>query len=159
MPANQAQFDIMVNSLRSMGHIVERTRGNLADALHGGQRDAHSVETFTYDNVPTNESPDQNASSATFVGSSPTSGVFHQTAGLPRGGEAAPDADYDSGTDSDTASSCGMEEVDFTDLGHLNNEELAHELFWTIEHAKRRWRGLMKKPVCKVRRFYCRHMR
>ena len=45
-------------------------------------------------------------------------------------------ADYDSGTDSDTTSSMGDNQYDFTDIQHLPESEQAAQLFWAYEHAK-----------------------
>eukprot|EP00974_Lingulodinium_polyedra_P027876 2693425-Lingulodinium_polyedra.AAC.1 len=48
--------------------------------------------------------------------------------------------EFDSGTDSDTASSVGEREYDFHDISHLDPDQQEQELFWAYEHAKGRWR-------------------
>ena len=82
-----------------------------------------------------------------------------QTVGLPHGGgqESYNLEDWDSGTDSDTASSCG--DVDLTDLNDVPQLQAEQDLFWAMEHAKRRWRAYTRKPVRKVRRFFRRYMK
>ena len=65
----------------------------------------------------------------------------------------------DSATDSDTISSVGDTNYDFSDIAHLSNEEQQQELFWAYEHSKGRWRKFMKKPVRRVRRFFRRTLR
>eukprot|EP00974_Lingulodinium_polyedra_P112059 10841229-Lingulodinium_polyedra.AAC.1 len=47
--------------------------------------------------------------------------------------------DFDSGTDSDTASSIGAREYDFQDTSHLDPAHQEQELLWAYEHAKGRW--------------------
>ncbi len=46
--------------------------------------------------------------------------------------------DWDSGTDTDTASSHWIEQFEFSDLMALPEEEPDRELFWLKEHATRR---------------------
>ena len=66
------------------------------------------------------------------------------------------DEEYDSGTDSDTVSSCGDRNYDYSDISNLPEEQQQQELFWAQEHAKGRWRQFMRKPVRRVRRFSAR---
>ena len=50
MPANQLQYDRLITQLRSMGHILEQTPGNIGEALRaGGSRGAYVTETFHSD--------------------------------------------------------------------------------------------------------------
>ena len=50
MPANQLQYDRLITQLRSMGHILEQTPGNISEALRtGGSRGAYVTETFHSD--------------------------------------------------------------------------------------------------------------
>eukprot|EP00974_Lingulodinium_polyedra_P030043 2893900-Lingulodinium_polyedra.AAC.1 len=46
---------------------------------------------------------------------------------------------YDSGADSDAASSMGEREYDFQDISHLDPAHQEQELGWAYEHAKGRW--------------------
>ena len=65
------------------------------------------------------------------------------------------DQDYDSGTDTDTASSEGNTTYDLDFLPEIASHPgaVAQYLFWTSERAKKAWRSYMQKPVRKVRRF------
>ena len=63
-------------------------------------------------------------------------------------GDAGDDDGWDSGTDSDTISSDGREDLDYSDITNLADEnEAAEQLFWLMQHAKRRWRRFMKKNL------------
>ena len=63
-------------------------------------------------------------------------------------------ADYDSGTDSDTSSSHGLETYTLDDLPPATNEnDLLAEVWWAYSRAKGRWRRMTGKPVRRVRRF------
>ncbi len=59
MPTTQQQFDNMFNQLRSMGHVMERSPGNIAAALQpqGQAQRTYMTETFHaadgYTQVPT----------------------------------------------------------------------------------------------------------
>ena len=65
------------------------------------------------------------------------------------------DQDYDSGTDSDTASSEGNTQYELEVPPEIANHPgaVAQHLFWAYERAKRAWRSYMQKPVRRVRRF------
>ena len=60
----------------------------------------------------------------------------------------------ESGTDTDTVSSLGDQEYDYSDLPQgLDRDQTAEHLFWAYQQAKGRFRRFMRKPVRKVRRF------
>jgi hypothetical protein len=60
----------------------------------------------------------------------------------------------ESGTDTDTVSSLGDQEYDYSDLPQeLDRDQAAEHLFWAHQQAKGRFRRFMRKPVRKVRRF------
>eukprot|EP00974_Lingulodinium_polyedra_P009595 919968-Lingulodinium_polyedra.AAC.1 len=49
MPANQQQFDLLFNQMRSMGHVLERSANNIGNAFnpqHGRPLHAFVAETF-----------------------------------------------------------------------------------------------------------------
>ena len=61
-------------------------------------------------------------------------------------------AEYSSGADSDTASSLGEGQYDYSDIQHLPEDQRASHLFWAYEHAKSRWRRYSgHKPTRRVR--------
>lgn len=132
MPNSQAQFDHLFSQFRSMGHILERAPGNIATTLnaHGNTGNARTfitdaAETNSYEAVPTEED----------MGTYHASGVSPPSACIPRAAmrwQSLPQSDiladtflgssagcYDSGTDSDTASSRDDQDHGFSDLGHL----------------------------------------
>eukprot|EP00974_Lingulodinium_polyedra_P015348 1486935-Lingulodinium_polyedra.AAC.1 len=66
--------------------------------------------------------------------------------------------DFDSGTDSDTASSLGEREYDLQDIIHLDPTRQERDMFWAYDHAKGRWRKFTKKPARHVRIFFRRRV-
>ena len=58
------------------------------------------------------------------------------------------------GTDTDTESSYGENNYDYSDILHMDAEEQEQELYWTYKQHKGRFRRFMRKPVRKVRRFF-----
>ena len=64
---------------------------------------------------------------------------------------------FDSGTDSDTMSDSGLEEIDMSDVGALNEDAAGELLYWQMHRAKTKWRRFTNKPVRKARRFARRH--
>ena len=59
---------------------------------------------------------------------------------------------YQSGTDSDTSSDSGNEEIDMSDLTGLSDSEASLLAYWQYRLAKRRWRRLTQKPTRGFRR-------
>jgi len=55
----------------------------------------------------------------------------------------------DDGTDTDTSSDSGAEDLDMPDMTHLTEHEAAEQLYWTYRRAKRTWRRFTGKPVRK----------
>ena len=94
-----------------------------------------------------------NTGAAEFRGNAnPASTIFpaiqdRQTTSYPTAGDTG---EYDSGTDSDAASSCGDRDYDFTDVRHMADAEQQQEFFGAMEYAKGRWRQYMRNPVRKV---------
>ena len=159
MPVDQRQYDQLMSQLRSMGHIMERTPGNIGEVLRTGSSRAYVTETLHADGyaaVPTDAAPHR----STFDGVGNGIGWNVGNTTWNTNTYTSYDADgYDSGTDSDTASSCGDRDYDYSDVAHLSEEVQQQELFWAMEHAKGRWRQFSRKPVRKVRRFFRRTMK
>ena len=61
-------------------------------------------------------------------------------------------AGYDTGTDSETSSDSGHEEMDMSDLHGMDDSAASEHCYWQYRQAKRRWRRLTNKPVRKFRR-------
>ena len=58
VPTTQAQYDILRNQLRSMGHVLENTPGNIAATLGAQHSRPYNTGTFIadrYDPAPTTE--------------------------------------------------------------------------------------------------------
>ena len=62
------------------------------------------------------------------------------------------DPGYETGTDSDTSSDSGHEEIDMTDLQGYDDGEASAHAYWQYRHAKRKWRRVTNKPTRKFRR-------
>ena len=62
----------------------------------------------------------------------------------------------DSGTETDTSSDSGHEEIDMSDLNGLNQSEASAHAFWQYRLHKRKWRRLSNKPTRKFRRIQMR---
>ena len=63
-----------------------------------------------------------------------------------------PEAEYETGTDTDTSSDSGHEQHDMSEHHGLNNEEASELAFWQYRTAKRKWRRITNKPTRKFRR-------
>ena len=64
------------------------------------------------------------------------------------------DMDDDSGTETDTSSDSGHEEIDMSDLNGLNQSEASAHAYWQYRLHKRKWRRLSSKPTRKFRRIH-----
>ena len=170
-PSNLGEYATMCTHLRRMGHIIERSPGNIASQLRnppGGQ--AHSAfvtaeasvsdpwQSPSFDpwsspagSAPAPEwgsAPQRDGSAHAYWGSAPT----HQQ---PAGTYAAAGDDYDSdnGTDTDTISSVDDNDYELPLPATSTPNEIGTHLFWAYQEAKSRWRNFMGKPVRAVRRF------
>ena len=72
------------------------------------------------------------------------------------GNHKATDMEEDSGTETDTSSDSGHEEIDMSDLNGLNQSEASAHAFWQYRLHKRKWRRLSNKPTRKFRRIQMR---
>jgi len=161
-PATEQQLDQMFVMLRRMGHILEQSPGNLATALQGG---GPRTSTFLTSDESVQQSTwndqQEHAPAASWgqSASSPVSfgGQQWDTWGTESDSQAAFLADYgyDSGTDTDTASSEGATtyELDVPPEIASHPGAVAQHLFWAYERAKKAWRSYMQKPVRRVRRY------
>ena len=59
----------------------------------------------------------------------------------------------DSGTDTDTTSDDGVDEVDFSDIAGMTPEEADARIYWQYAQAKQRWRRHTQKLARRVWRF------
>jgi len=140
MPTTQLEYDNLVNQLRNMGHILERSPGNVMHALfpHGGAG-AAAYPVTTEDQPDTNtvlmtttpgDAWNQNSAFGGWHQGNVLSGVHGnmQPASIfPT--QYNEEDHYDSGTDSDTSSSCGGQD-DYDDLQGMTEQEQGQELFW-----------------------------
>ena len=62
------------------------------------------------------------------------------------------DHEMDSGTDTDTSSDSGTEEIDDPALQHMSQTEAAEHVYLQYRRAKRKWRRFTNKPVRRFRR-------
>ena len=74
------------------------------------------------------------------------SGAYWQTQGA--------DIEDDSGTETDTSSDSGHEEIDMSDLNGLDHGEASAHAYWQYRLHKRKWRRLSSKPTRKFRRIH-----
>ena len=182
LPQDQVQYDAMITGIRQMGHILERSPDNIMNGLHaqGSTQTTYFGQTSDTFNPDTGNSDEQQytymMNGSTIFGNGQSSGsqgydnyyysgkhgdvhsrehgdvhsqsIFHTGQGT---------EEYDSGTDSDTASSCGDRQYDFSHLAHLPDDEKQQVLFANMENSKGMWRQYMRKPVRKVRRFFRKH--
>ena len=74
------------------------------------------------------------------------SGAYWQSQGT--------DMDDDSGTETDTSSDSGHEEIDMSDLNGVNRSEASAHAYWQYRLHKRKWRRLSSKPTRKFKRIH-----
>ena len=60
----------------------------------------------------------------------------------------------DSGTETDTSSDSGHEEIDMSGLNGLNQSKASAHAYWQYRLHKRKWRRLSSKPTRKFRRIH-----
>ncbi len=131
----------MVVRLRSMGRFLERAPGNVMTGLRPPSTSTYMtgateepVLLGEHALAPHSNDPQPQQLPGGIFGGGNSSGYT----GSGERGDAPPDSlfygedvnAYDSGTDSDTVSSCGDTPYDFTDIAHLTEEQQAQELFW-----------------------------
>ena len=62
------------------------------------------------------------------------------------------DSEMDSGTDTDTSSDSGNEDMDDGSFQHMSQSEVAEHVYMQYRRAKRRWRRFTNKPARRFRR-------
>ena len=82
-------------------------------------------------------------------------GTSHQIILFPKHKYLQRDEGYETGTDTDTPSDCGDQELQDPATQTMSMAEQAESLFWAYSKAKKAWRSFMRKPTRKVRRFTC----
>ncbi|CAE8619736.1 unnamed protein product [Polarella glacialis] len=162
-PGTEAEYSQLRIILRRMGHIIERSPGNIAQQLHGRNHNQQQSQAFFVGggvaeaadpwSSAFNASPAYPAypSAHAQYGSHPSAhDQYSQQSAYP----AVPfDLQSDNGTDSDTVSSLG-DTAYLVDMPQgLDPSGIAEHLFWAYQQAKGAWRQHMGKPVRAVRRF------
>ena len=162
-PADAAQYQQLCTLLRRMGHIIERSPGNIASQLRGGSSQTQSFFAGQgQQHDPWHVQPASDPWSSAFA--SPTSAMYPAFGTAPAHAQiqatgayayASFDADSENGTDTDTISSLGDGDLDLPASipPTATQAEIAQHLFWAYEAAKSRWRRFTGKPVRAVRRF------
>ena len=152
LPANEAELTQLKTSLRRMGHILERTPGNLREGLRiSGPNPSHAFMTQeeSWREHPSNDQWNQyehstshewsgqaafNASSSSYPSNVDTYATFEDD-----------DIDTDSNTSSGECSSVDAEGQD--------PNRVAQSLFWAYKQAKHKSRKFMGKSTRAVRRY------
>ena len=155
LPQTEQEYDELRLRIRRLGHIIERNPGNIASTLGVNSRNNNNTRAFFGQQ---NDQAAQEGQIGTdrpayfggygHVAEDPDRERYDQTYAY-----QTQDYEFESGTDSDTASSNG--ETDYRDMippGMPESEHTAH-LFWSYSRAKSAWRSHTRKPVRKVRRF------
>ena len=157
MPRTQQQFDSLIERMRSYAHIAERTPGNIGDIFTHGHRTA-TFQTNTgtagqpassvWNDDQTNETTaflaipgGQAQSSWADYRGLPAPAQASTTAYLGSAGQPAGPAEeeFETGTDTDTSSDEGEEDLDFSDVPiHLTEAQQAVWVFLGYRHHKRR---------------------
>jgi hypothetical protein len=157
-PANEAELNQLKTSLRRMGHILERTPGNLREGLRSSTNNPSSA--FLANADPWNEQPSHDQwnryddhASHEWAGQS----AFNASASSQPSQPSQPSheaayamfEDEDIDTDSNTSSGeCSSVNADGQDPNRV-----AQTLFWAYRQAKHKWRKYMGKSTRAVRRY------
>ena len=163
-PATNDQYTLLLTHLRRMGHIIERAPGNLASQLRGHHREGVQNSFFT----GMTDTPDPGnqwaqdfapptAASYPAHGSGPSQPAAQQQPNAAQAYPALEDWHEDSGngTDTDTASSCGLAELEIPPelAATATQAEIGQVLWANYEKSKSNWRKFTGKPVRAARRF------
>eukprot|EP00438_Fugacium_kawagutii_P025194 Skav218080 [mRNA] locus=scaffold3382:13254:23272:- [translate_table: standard] len=146
-PATEAELTQLKMSLRRMGHILERTPGNLREGLRPSQgnpsnaflaHDGHWESAHDPARHDHHEYPEW-SQYQTYAAAQAPHGEVYATQFDDE------DIDTDSNTSSGAVSSIPEDAYDPT--------RTAQDLFWAYRHAKHKWRKYMQKPTRAVRRY------
>ena len=154
LPQTDRELMNMFSALRRMGHVVERSKDNIAQGIghqHGPTTHAYMTSETTW-SEPASSSRDSNQGNG--WNSQPRNDGWNFDSWTEDVYMANNNTNVESGTDTDTASSMGDQEYDYSDIPQgLDREQTAEHLFWSYQQAKGRFRRFMRKPIRKVRRF------
>ena len=145
-PSTEAEYTQLKTNLRRMGHILERTPGNLRDGLRSSQ--IASSAFLTHDE-PWNPEPTQWGARASETHGWSGESAFAASASCSSVDAFATFQDDDIDTDSNTSSG---ECSSIPDDGQDPNA-VAQRLFWAYKQAKHKWRKYMGKSTRAVRRY------
>ena len=176
-PSNDNELAQLMQTLRRQAHITEGTPGNIAEALQGPMRQAPPGAYFANPHRPPHDEQQtyfgwgwggqphaqqhQQWQGYTPPQMPPTppqwgSGGGHQTeTGWPTSGAGfyQTDQEEDDGTDTDTSSDSGNEDlVGQAELVGMTDPDVAAHLYFQYRKAKKVWRRSTHKPVRKFRR-------
>lgn len=173
-PADAGQYATLTMHLRRMGHIIERSPGNIASQLrvgsNGGSPQPHFFAGEGSQGDPWQE-PSNDPWGAAFAerptpaANLATTGSYWGTSSGSQPGQswqpqiATPtyamqdDWNSDNGTDTDTVSSVDDHDYELPLPATASPNAVASHLFWAYQQAKSRWRNFMGKPVRAIRRF------
>ncbi len=175
LPQDEPQFHEMCTQLRRFGHISEGTQGNIASSLQGPLRQArpnayltqgtdHPADGTTHSyfgNPGSQPEPWSDLSAQPFSAAGGTDPFATWGAG---GGHSAEpsytttaypvNSDYpiDSGTDTDTSSDDGQEELPDPGISQMSESQAAEHIYMEYRAAKLTWRRFTGKPVRHFRR-------
>ena len=147
-PQTEAELNVLKTQLRRMGHVLEGSPGNVAQALKPQRTQHASYWTREGDDNqgwPHQEDHGQQWGGGTTFGASSHAWLAS--------GETT---ESDGGTDTDTCSSFGG---DVQIPEGEDGEPEAERLFWAYQRAKSMWRRYTGKPTRAVRRFGRRFLR
>lgn len=157
-PATEAEFSELKTLLRRMGHILERTPGNIREGLR--MPGTHAQTAFltqeeqwsgsTQEHAQWQEWPQWPPEQQAFAASASSSAYATAEANTGTGFE-----DEDMATDSDTSSGS----VSSVNIADHDPSHIAQDLFWAYRTAKHKWRKFMQKSTRTVRRFVKRYNR
>ena len=155
-PQDEAEFSALKVQLRRMGHILERSPGNIAASLRGpGGLHPNSTRTYLAEAGAGTQPPQPSAESWGEGWSQSAVPTWHASDSYsqPHAEPVWYAEDSDNGTDTDTASSSGETVVpQATPEGDTDPSSLTEYLFWAYTRAKAAWRKHLNKPTRAVRR-------
>ena len=159
----------MEGALRRMGHILANSPDNIAQQLRHAPGNRHPLYMMSQGWVqqqpvqswtqPAWQDGQWQQSTYSWNGNPGWNQPMYPS--VPWTGSAPPlpvaDTTYqgDSETDSETVSSVGLNQYDYSDIpADGTPDQKAEQLFWAYQRAKGRWRRFMNKPNRRVRRFF-----
>ena len=137
LPQTDRELMNMFSALRRMGHVVEKSKDNIAQGLghqHGPTTNAHMTSEITW-SEPASTSWDSNQGNG--WNSQPRNDGWNFDSWTEDVYMANTNT-IESGADTDTVSSIGEQEYEYSDVPQgLDRNQTAEHLFWTIPTSKR----------------------